>query len=92
MSNYFLTKDGAAEKLESSVYSGTEYATKAECLEMGADPNLLGSYQAQDYPVDINIQPGVLVWHFRIRLIDGGLEEPLGETFGGDIVYSYIME
>ncbi len=91
MSNYFLTGDSAANKLENTAYVGkTEYVTKAECLEMGADPDLLAGYREYEFPTDENIQPGIQTCSFRIWLGEEGAPMDSGAVFGGEVMFYYV--
>lgn len=92
MSSYFLTKDLAAEKLENpSSAGGTGYVTKAECLEMGADPDRLAGYRDYEYPIDDDIQSGTLTCSFQIWINEEGSPMDLGAVFGGEVMYYYVI-
>lgn len=91
MSSLFMTKNLAAEKLGSSVaVGGTEYITKAECLEMGADPELLAGYQDHHYLIDEHVQPGKQTWAFRVCMGEEGSPMNLGPAFGGEVMFYYV--
>lgn len=91
MSSNFLTKDMAAGKLENSAYAGgTGYVTKAECLEMGADPDRLAAYQGHEYPIDDDIQPGLLSFPFQIWINEEGSSMPQEAVFGGEVMFYYV--
>lgn len=90
MSKIFLTKSEVAVKLRlgSTLPSGKDiFATKLDCIGMGADPAPLSGYQDRQFPVDDDIRLGVKTSSFLLQFFSNG--GVLNEK-GGDIVITYV--